>query len=114
VEQDEASTHWEDVKEKRSREEEAEEKFDDDDRGEDNRELFIKGDGFKDDSEDTAEEGMMKQVEVPKSWEVIKKELISGADTTDDPGTKTGGVLKTKPDEDKEEGFEDAIEVDKK
>jgi hypothetical protein len=119
------STHWEDVEEERSSgtdiksvlelktevsEEEAEEKFDDDDRGEDDGELFIKGDGFEDDSEDTAEEEMMKQVEVPKSWEGIKKELISGADITDDPGTKTGGVLKTKPDEDKKEGFEDTTE----
>ena len=47
----------------------------------------------------------------------IKKELTSGADISDDPGTMTGGVLKTKPDEDKEEGFEDntknTAEVDK-
>jgi hypothetical protein len=75
VEEDEASTHWEDVKKKISREEEAEEKFDDDDRGEDDRELFIKGDGFEDDSENTAEEEIMKQVEVPKSRKGIKKEL---------------------------------------
>jgi hypothetical protein len=85
VEQDEASTHWEDVEEERSRgtdiksvlelkteesEEGSEEKFNDDDRGEDDRELFIKGDGFEDDSEDTAEEEMMKQAEVPKSRRV--------------------------------------------
>ena len=47
---------------------------------------------------------MMKQVEAPKIREGIKKELNSGADITDDPGTKTGGVLKTKLDENKEEG----------
>ena len=87
--------------------EETEERFDDDDRGEDDRELFIKGDGFEDESEDTAEEEMMKQVEVPKSRECIKKELTSDADITDDPGTMTGGVLRTQPDDDKEEGFED-------
>ena len=119
VEQDEAPTHWQDVEEEGSRgadiksvlevktevsEEEAEEKFDDDDLGEDGREHFIKGDGFEDDSEDTVEEEMMKQVEVPKSWEGIKKELTSGADITDDPEKKTGGVLKTKLDENKEEG----------
>jgi hypothetical protein len=95
---------WEDVEEERSREEEAEEKFDDDDRWEDDREFFIKGDGFEDDSEDTAEEEMMKQVEAPKIREGIKKELNSGADITDDPGTKTVGVLKIKLDENKEEG----------
>jgi hypothetical protein len=41
------------------------------------------------DSEDTVEEEMMKQVEVPKHREVIKKELTSGAGITDAPGTKT-------------------------
>jgi hypothetical protein len=38
-------------------------------------EYFIKGDGFKDNSEDTADEEMMKQDEAPKTKEVIKKEL---------------------------------------
>ena len=50
---------------------------------------------------------MKKQAEVPKSREGIKKELTSGADITDDPGTKTGGVLETKPDEDKDETFKE-------
>jgi hypothetical protein len=132
VEKDEASTHWEDVEEERplgtdiksvlelkmeELEEETEEKFDDDDRGEDNGELFVKGDGFEDDSEDTAEEEMMKQAEVPKSREGIKKKLNSGADISDDPGTMIGGVLETKPDIDNEEGLEDTTkdtaEVDK-
>jgi hypothetical protein len=58
---------------------------------------------------------MMKQAEGPKSREGIKKELNSGVDISDDPGTMAGGVLKTKPD--KEEGFEDTTkdtaEVDK-
>jgi hypothetical protein len=53
---------------------------------------------------------MMKQVEVLKSREGIKKERTSGADITDDPGTQTGGLLKTKLDENKEEGFEDTTE----
>jgi hypothetical protein len=72
VEQDEVPTRWEDAKEEGSR-------------GTDNKsllevELFIKGDGFEEDSEDTVEEEMMKQVEFPKNWEAIKKELTSGAD----------------------------------
>jgi hypothetical protein len=48
VEQDEAFTHWENVKEERSREEEA---FDNDDRGEDDREFFNKEEGFEDTDE---------------------------------------------------------------
>jgi hypothetical protein len=66
VKQDEASSHWEYVEEESFREE-TEEKLDDDDRREDDRELFIKGDGFEDVSEDTAEEEVMKQAKVPKS-----------------------------------------------
>jgi hypothetical protein len=46
--------------------EETEEEFDDEDRREDDRELFIKRDGFEDISEDTAEEEVMKQAEVQK------------------------------------------------
>jgi hypothetical protein len=85
--------------------------------GEGDRELFIKGDRFEDVSEDTAEEEVMKQAKVPKSREGIKKELYSGADISDDPVKMIRGVLKTKPDVDKEEGFEDTTkdtdEVDK-
>jgi hypothetical protein len=59
----------------------------------------------------------MKQAEAPKSREGIKKELNSGSGISDDPGTMLGGVLETKPDVDKEEGFEvttkDTAEVDK-
>ena len=111
VDQDEASTHWEGAEEERPRgtniksvlelktEElgkEIEERFDDDDRGEDDRELFIKGDRFEDDSEDTAEEEMMKQAEVPKNREGIKKELNSGSGISDDPGTMTGVGVENK------------------
>ena len=89
AEQDEVLTHWEDAKEEGSRgtdikivlevemktsEDEAEEKVDDDDLGEDDREYFIKGDGFKDNSEDTADEEMMKQDEGIKTQEISKKE----------------------------------------
>jgi hypothetical protein len=106
VEQDEASTYWEDVEEESSREE-TEENFDDDDRREDDRELFTKGDAFEDVSEDTAEEEVMKQAEVPKSREGIEKELNSGCGISDDPGTMLGRVWEAKPDVDKEKGFED-------
>jgi cell division protein FtsN len=116
VRQYEVSTYWEDVEEEGSRDE-TEENSDDDDRREDDRELFIKGDGFEDVSEDTAEEEVMKQAEVPKNREGIKKELNSGFDISDDPGTMSGRVLETKPEVDKEEGFEDTTkdtdEVDK-
>jgi hypothetical protein len=71
-------------------EEEAEEKFHDDDLGEDGREHFIKGDGFEDDSEDIVEEEMMKQDEAPKNREDSKKELREG-------------VLEAKSDENKGE-----------
>ena len=70
-------------------EDEAEEKVNKDDPGEDDRKYFIKRDGFEDDAKDTVEEEMMKQDEVPKDQEVIKKELTPGADITDAPGTKT-------------------------
>jgi hypothetical protein len=63
VEQDEAFPHWEDVKEERSREEEAEEKFDDDDRGEYNREFINKEEGFEDTTADTDEEDIVKEDE---------------------------------------------------
>jgi hypothetical protein len=52
-------------------EDEAEEQVDDDDLGEDDGEYFIKGDGFKDDSEDSADEKTMKQDKTPKTQEVI-------------------------------------------
>jgi hypothetical protein len=60
----------------------------------------------------------MKQAEVPKSREGIKQKLNSGFDISDDPGTMFVGVCReTKPDVDKEEGFEDTTkdtaEVDK-
>ena len=54
-------------------EDEAEEKVDDDDPREDDREHFIKGDGFKDDSEDTANEQVMKQDETPKKQEITAR-----------------------------------------
>jgi hypothetical protein len=56
-------------------EDDAEEKVNDDDPREDDREHFIKGDGFKDDSEDTANKQVMKQDEAPKKQEITKKEL---------------------------------------
>jgi hypothetical protein len=52
-------------------------------------EYFITEDGFKDDSEDTADEEMMKQDEAPKNQEVTKKEMASAADITEAPETKT-------------------------
>ena len=81
--------------------------------GEGDRELFIKGDRFEDVSEDTAEEEVMKQAKVPKSREGIKKELNSGSDISDDPGTMLGRVWEAKSDVDKEEGFKDTDEMDK-
>jgi hypothetical protein len=109
------SIHWEDVEEENFQEEN-EEEFDDDDRREDNRGLFIKGDEFEDIFEDTTEEEVIKQAEVPKSQEGIKKELNSGSDISDDPGTRLGRVWETNPDVDREEGFEgttkDTAEVD--
>jgi hypothetical protein len=45
----------------------AEEQVNDDDLGENAGEYFIKGDGFKDDSEDTADEKAMKQYKAPKN-----------------------------------------------
>jgi hypothetical protein len=57
--------------------------------GFDKDEYFIKGDGFKDNSEDTADEEMMKQDEAQKNQEVSKKELASAADITDAPETET-------------------------
>jgi midasin (ATPase involved in ribosome maturation) len=45
--------------------------------GFDKDDCFIKGDGFKDDSEDTANEERMKQDEAPKNQEVSKKELAA-------------------------------------
>ena len=68
---------------------EADVQVDDDDLGEDDGEYFIKGDGFKDDSEDTADEEAMKQDEAPKNQEVIKKELALAVYITDATGTKT-------------------------
>jgi hypothetical protein len=68
---------------------EAEEQVDDDDFGEDDGEYFIKGDGFKDDSEDTADEEAMKQDEAPKNREVIKKELAAAADIKNATGMET-------------------------
>jgi hypothetical protein len=56
---------------------------------EDDREHFIKGDGFKDDYEDTANEQVMKQDEAPKNQLIIKKELPSAVDITNATGTKT-------------------------
>jgi hypothetical protein len=94
VEQDEVPTHWEDAKEEGPRgtdiknvlevemeipEDEAEEQVNDDDLGEDDGEYFIKGDGFKDDSEDSANEEAMKQDDAPKTQEVIKEELATAA-----------------------------------
>jgi hypothetical protein len=56
--------------------ERSEDKSDNDDpREEDDREHFIKEDGFKDDPEDTADEEIMKQDEVIKTQEISKKEL---------------------------------------
>jgi hypothetical protein len=63
-------------------EDEAEEKVNDDDPREDDREHIIKGDGFKDDSEDTANEQVMKQDEAPKKQEITKKEVHSAVDIT--------------------------------
>ena len=97
---------------KRVLEKETEENFDDDDRREGDRELFIKGDGFEDVSEDTAEEEVMNQAEVPKSREGIKKERNSGSGISDDPGTMLGRVWEAKSIVDKE-GFEDTAEMDK-
>jgi hypothetical protein len=71
--QDEVATYWEDVEEEGSRKE-TEENPDDDDHREADKELVIKGDGFEDVPEDTAEEEVMKQTEVPNTWEGIKKE----------------------------------------
>ena len=103
VKQDEVPTLWEDAEEEGSQgtdiksvleaemeisEDEAEEKVDDDDLGEDDREHFINVDGFKDDSEDTADEDVMKQDEAPKNQEISKKELASAVDITDATGTK--------------------------
>jgi hypothetical protein len=111
--------HLEDAEEKGSRgsdaksvpevemersEDEAEEEADDDDLGEDNRAHFIKGDGSKDDSEDTADEEMIKQDEAPKNREIIKKEPASAMVITDATGMKT---------EIKEGAREDTVEVDK-
>jgi hypothetical protein len=82
--------------------------------GEGDRELFIKGDGFEDVSEDKAEEEVMKQAEVPKSREgTIKKEPNSGSGILDDPGTMLGRVWEAKSDVDKDEGFKDTDEMDK-
>jgi hypothetical protein len=49
----------------------------------------------------------MKQAKIPKNQEGIKKEPNSGSDIPDDSGTMPGRVLETKPEVDKEEGFED-------
>jgi hypothetical protein len=95
--------HWEDAEEEGSRdadnksmreeeteipEDKAEEKVNDDDPGEDDRKHFIKKDGSKDDSEDTADEDVMKQEEVPKNQETIKKELAAAVNTTNATETK--------------------------
>jgi hypothetical protein len=55
----------------------------------------------------------MKQAEVPNNREGIKKELNSGLDISDDPGTVSVRVLETRPEVDKEEGSKDTAEVDK-
>jgi hypothetical protein len=84
--------------------ERSEDKTDDDDPGEDDREHFIKGDGFKDDSEDTADEEVMKQDEALKTQEIIKKEAASTVVITDATGMNT----------EVQEGVrEDTVEVDK-
>jgi hypothetical protein len=103
---------WEDVEEEGSREE-TEENSDNDDLREDDRELFIKRDGFEGAPEDTAEEEVMKQAEVTNNREGIKKERNSGPDISKDPGTMSGRVLETRPEVDKEEGFEDTSEVNR-
>jgi hypothetical protein len=63
-------------------EDEAEEQDDDDDLGEDDGEYFIEGDGFKEDSEDSADEDAVKQDDDPKTKEVIKEELVAAVDIT--------------------------------
>jgi hypothetical protein len=74
--------------------------------GFDKDECFIKEDGFKDNSEDTTDEEMMKQDKAPKTQEGIKKELASAADITDAPDTETEiqeGVLEDTVEADKDE-----------
>jgi hypothetical protein len=71
-------------------EDEAEEKVDDDDLGEDDGEYFIKGDGFKDDSEDSADEEALKQDDAPKTQEFIKEKLATAADITSATAIETG------------------------
>jgi hypothetical protein len=70
-------------------EDEAEEKVDDDDLGEDNREHFIKGEAFKDNSEDATNEEVVKQDETPKNQEISKKESASAVVITNATGMKT-------------------------
>ena len=69
-------------------EDQAEEKADDDDRGEADRKHIIKRDGFKDDSEDTTDEEVMMQDEAPKHQEIGNEELASAVDITEATGMK--------------------------
>ena len=63
-------------------EDEGEEQDDDDDLGEDDGEYFIEGDGFKDDSEDSADEDAAKQDDAPKTQEVINEEPVTAVGIT--------------------------------
>ena len=85
-------------------EDEAEGKVDDDYLGEDDREHFIKGDAFNDDSENTTDEEVVKQDETPKTQEINKKEPASAVGITNATGMKT---------ENQEGVRDDTVEVDR-